>query len=100
MQIQRVAVSQIEQDHTTSSRVQEGAELLAEVPDGKQKIQIVKKQSFADHPLVVGAGYQKNDIKIRPAYHLGKESSGVAGKQSYNILGSRSQYEKWTNDWF
>lgn len=55
------------------------AELIGEIQDGKGVIRVLKQKSLADHPLLVGPGYNLDDIKIRTANKLQRESSGLIG---------------------
>jgi len=54
-------------------------EVIAEIPDGPDKIQIVKGSNYADLTLVVGPRYQQQDIKTWDISRLGSDTSGMSG---------------------
>jgi len=59
-------------------------QIIAEISDGKGKVEVVKTLSYADHPLIAGAGYKSQDVKLAFSNFLSKQSSGLARKHNSN----------------
>ena len=57
----------------------ENEEVIGTIDDGQKKIEIVKGLSYSDHPLLTGALFKLQDIKILSAGRTFKEVSGVHG---------------------
>jgi len=55
-----------------------GKEIVGRIQDGPDIIEIIKCPSYADHPLVVGPRYQRQDLKLISASYIGRDSSGIA----------------------
>lgn len=59
----------------------ENEQVVATIPDGNSRIEIVKGLSYSDHPLITGPRYMRQDIKLVGTGKTAHVASGVYGKQ-------------------